>query len=203
MGCITFCKSSELSCESFAKGAVRVATTGGCRILSVAVACALALGGSSAIVGAYAAAPQAMGNAAYAKTYKGTDDSLTYKSVSSKSVKVVKCTAKKKSTIEVVGRVKFKKADKGMTKAYYVKGIAPKALKGAKAKTLVVYSTKFTKSNVKNCLKGSKVTRVKVPEKVLKKYRKYFSKKNCGRDVEVTVNWDYSKTVEKLAMPLG
>ena len=46
-------------------------------------------------------------------------------------------------------------------------------------------TTKLTKSGVKNSLKGSSVKTVKVKKSKLKKYKKFFKKKNSGRGVKV------------------
>ena len=77
-------------------------------------------------------------------------------------------------------------------KTYNVTGIAPKAFKGSKTKTVVVKSTKLTKKSVKGCFKGSKVKTVKVKvgkkklnKKYVKKYKKIFKKKNSGKKVTV------------------
>ena len=53
---------------------------------------------------------------------------------------------------------------------------------------LKIKSDKLTKAGVKNSLKGSKVKRVELvgaAKKKAKKYKKYFSKKNCGKKVKV------------------
>ncbi|MCR4776639.1 MAG: hypothetical protein K5869_09715, partial [Saccharofermentans sp.] len=53
-------------------------------------------------------------------------------------------------------------------------------------KTLQVKkSTKLCKSGVKNSLKGSAVKTVKVKKSKVKKYKKIFKKKNCGKKVKV------------------
>ena len=46
-------------------------------------------------------------------------------------------------------------------------------------------TTKLTKSGVKNSLAGSSVKTVKVKKKKIKKYKKIFKKKNCGKKVKV------------------
>ena len=46
-------------------------------------------------------------------------------------------------------------------------------------------TTKLTKKGVKKSLKGSKVKTVKVKKSKVRKYKKIFSKKNCGRKVKV------------------
>ena len=58
--------------------------------------------------------------------------------------------------------------------------------KDSKLKTIKIKSTtKLTKKGVKKSLKSSKVKTVKVKKSKVKKYRKYFTKKNCGRKVKV------------------
>lgn len=61
------------------------------------------------------------------------------------------------------------------------------------ANTLVVKSKKLTRARVKGSLKGSSITKVKVNvgkkktnKKYVKKYKKIFTKKNCGKKVRVT-----------------
>lgn len=70
-------------------------------------------------------------------------------------------------------------------KNYTVNKIAKKAFKGTKVKTVTVKSTKLTKKGVKDSLKGSKVTTVKVPKAQYKKYKTYFTKANAGKEVTV------------------
>jgi len=58
--------------------------------------------------------------------------------------------------------------------------------KDSKLKTIKIKSTtKLTKKGVKKSLKSSKVKTVKVKKSKVKKYKKYFTKKNCGRKVKV------------------
>ena len=68
---------------------------------------------------------------------------------------------------------------------YNVVGIASKAFAKSKCKTLTIKSKMLTKAGVKNSLKGSKVTTVKVPSSKVKTYKKYFTKANCGKTVTV------------------
>lgn len=63
--------------------------------------------------------------------------------------------------------------------------INSKAFKGSSTKTLILKTKKLTKKSVKNSLKGSNIKVVKVPKSMLKKYKKYFSKQNCGKKVKV------------------
>ena len=74
-----------------------------------------------------------------------------------------------------------------------VKTIAARAFEGCvKLKTLTVRSKKLTKKNVKNSLKGSsvktmkvKVGKAKANKTYVKKYKKVFMKKNCGKQVTI------------------
>lgn len=73
-----------------------------------------------------------------------------------------------------------------------VKKISKGAFAGTGVKTLVVTSKKLKKKSVKGSLKGSSVKTVKVKvgkaklnKKYVKKYKKIFTKKNCGKKVKV------------------
>lgn len=75
---------------------------------------------------------------------------------------------------------------------YNVTGIQQGAFNDSKAKTVTVKTRFLTKKSVKNCFKGSKVktVKVKVGNKALnksfaKKYKKVFTKGNCGKKVKV------------------
>ena len=65
--------------------------------------------------------------------------------------------------------------------------IGPQAFyKDSKLKTVCVRNTtKLTKGGVKKSLKGSSVKTVRVKKSKVKKFKKYFTKKNCGRKVKV------------------
>ena len=65
--------------------------------------------------------------------------------------------------------------------------IGPQAFyKDSRLKTVCFRNTaKLTKSGVKKSLKGSSVKTVRVKKSKVKKYKKYFTKKNCGRKVKV------------------
>lgn len=53
-------------------------------------------------------------------------------------------------------------------------------------KTLYIRkTTKLSKKRVKKSLKGSKIKTVKVKKSKVRKYKRYFTKKNCGRRVKV------------------
>ena len=68
-----------------------------------------------------------------------------------------------------------------------LKKIGASAFSGDKLLTTLQFkkTTKLTKSGVKNSLKGSSVKTVKVKKSKVKKYKKIFTKKNCGRKVKV------------------
>lgn len=58
--------------------------------------------------------------------------------------------------------------------------------KDYKLKTIYIRNTtRLTKSGVKKSLKGSSVKTVRVKKSKVKKYKKYFTKKNCGRKIKV------------------
>lgn len=58
--------------------------------------------------------------------------------------------------------------------------------KDSKLKTISIKNTtKLSKKGVKKSLKSSKIKTVKVKKSKVGKYRKYFTKKNCGRKVKV------------------
>lgn len=99
------------------------------------------------------------------------------------------------SNIITIGSKAFSKCKKlkKVTIGPNVTTIGSKCFAGSKKlKTLTVKSTKLTKSGVKNSLKKSKVKRVKVKvgskklnKQYVKKYKKFFTKKNCGKKVKV------------------
>ncbi|MGI6737204.1 MAG: Ig-like domain-containing protein [Anaerovoracaceae bacterium] len=67
---------------------------------------------------------------------------------------------------------------------YRVTAAADSAFAAAKkVKTVQVKSGSLTKKSVRNCLRRSHVTTVKTVK--YKQYKKYFTKKNCGRKVKV------------------
>ena len=79
-------------------------------------------------------------------------------------------------------------------KTFNVTGINARAFKGKKAKTLIVRTKKLTKGSVRSSLKSSKVKTIKVKvgkkkenRKYVKKYKKIFTKKNCGKKVRVRI----------------
>ncbi|RKI36078.1 hypothetical protein D7V96_26245, partial [bacterium D16-59] len=81
------------------------------------------------------------------------------------------------------------KALKSITISSKITKIGANAFKGCKKlKMITVKSTKLTKNGLKNALKGSSVTTIKLAgtaKKKYKKYVKYFAKSNCGRKVYI------------------
>lgn len=95
---------------------------------------------------------------------------------------VKKAGAGKNTVTTIVLGKKVKKISKGTFKNY------------KKAKTLIVKTKKLKKSKVKNSLKGSKISRIKVRvgkkktnKAYVKRYKKIFTKKNAGKKVRVTI----------------
>ncbi len=73
-----------------------------------------------------------------------------------------------------------------------VKSIKKNAFKGTGVKTVIVKTKKLTRKSIKGSLKGSKVKTVQVKvgskaanKKVVKKYKKIFTKKNAGKKATV------------------
>ena len=92
--------------------------------------------------------------------------------------------AKNKARVYAPAKVKVE------GKYYKVTGIAKGALKGCKATVLVIKSKALTKKSTKGCLKSSKIKTVvvkvgsiKANKSYAKKYKKLFTKKNCGKKV--------------------
>ena len=91
-------------------------------------------------------------------------------------------------------KYRMKKLATLKTNKFNVKKISKGAFKNGKnVKTLVVKSKKLKKKSVKASLKGSKITKVKVKvgckkmnKKYAERYRKIFTKKNCGKKVKVS-----------------
>ena len=89
------------------------------------------------------------------------------------------------------GAFKGKKIRKVTISANVTK-ISANAFKGSKATRIVLKTRKLTKKSVKNSLKGSKVKTIQVKvgkksvnKKYVKKYKKFFTKKNAGRKVKI------------------
>ena len=99
------------------------------------------------------------------------------------------------SNILTIGAQAFSKCTKlkKFTVGKNVKKIGAKNFSGSKKlKTLIIKSKKLKKAGIKNALKGSKIKTVKVKvgskkvnKKFVKKYKKIFTKKVCGRKVKV------------------
>ena len=131
-------------------------------------------------------ASSASGQLALGESFKA--GGITYEVAALGKVKIAKASSSKK-TVAVPSAVKTR----GVT--LKVVGIAPKALKSSKATTLVIKTKLLTKASIKNALKGSKVTRVKVQVSSSKKtnksyaakYRELFARANCGKTVSVTL----------------
>lgn len=69
-------------------------------------------------------------------------------------------------------------------KRYKVTKIAPGAFSARKnVKNIEIKTKELTKSRVKNCLRGSKVLNIKTVRYNV--YKKYFTKKNCGKTVKI------------------
>jgi hypothetical protein len=127
-------------------------------------------------------------------------------SASAGTIKFTKAGNKKSVTIPATVKIKGKtlavteigtnaftgKKIQTVTISKNVKKIASKAFKGSKATKLIVKTKELTKKGVKNSLKGSKIKTIKIKvgkkstnKKYIKKYKKYFTKKNAGKKVAV------------------
>ena len=126
--------------------------------------------------------PTPAAQAAKTVSYKG----CTY-TLSGKVLTLTKVNKKSKKSVTVPAKIKINGKNVKVTK------IKAKAFKGTKVKKLTVKSPYLTKKGVKSCLKGSKIKTVKVKaaakkkanKKLVKKYRKCFTKANCGKKVKV------------------
>ena len=180
-------------------------------ILAAIAVAILAIGLSFNTQTAYAkpvAAPGlAVGETGTAVAADGTVYTLKNKSGSQGLTVIgVKTTAKNlkiPESIEVNGKVQQIKAigtkafadAKSVTKVTLPKTIyriEKKAFANSKVKTLIVKTMKLKKKTVKGSLKGSKVKTVQVKvgnkklnKKYVAKYKKIFTKKNCGKKVTV------------------
>ena len=103
------------------------------------------------------------------------------------TVSLVKAAGKKSYTVP--GTVQL------CGKIFTVTGIQAKAFRGTKVKTLTVRTRMLTKRSVKGSLRGSKVKTVKVKvgkkkvnKKYVRKYKKIFTKKNCGKKFSLRDN---------------
>ena len=128
-------------------------------------------------------------------TYKGIKYKVTEIAPKAfyKNKKLVKFTVGK--NIRKIGAQAFAKCKKlkKFTVGKNVTKIGKKNFSGSKKlKTLIIKSKKLKKSSVKKALAGSKIKTIKVKvgnkktnKKFVKKYKKIFAKKNCGRKVKV------------------
>ena len=117
------------------------------------------------------------------------------KAKNSKSVSVPKTVTinGKKYKVTNIGAKAFTgKKIRTVTVGANVKKLTKYALKGSKATKLVLKTKLLSKSRVKGSLKSSKIKKVKVSvgskktnRKYVKKYRKYFTKKNAGKAAKV------------------
>ncbi len=96
------------------------------------------------------------------------------------------------SNVEKIGKNAFfgAKKLKSVILGKKVKAIGANAFKNTgKLKTLVIKSSRLTMKGLKNALKGSSIKVVKLEGKAAEKmysvYKKYFTKKNCGKKVTV------------------
>ena len=113
-------------------------------------------------------------------TYKITSDTS-----GSRTCKLIK--AKNSKRVTIPASIKYN------DKTFSVNQIDAKAFaKSKKVRTVTVKTKKLSKARVKNSLKGSKVKTIKVKvgkkkvnKKYIKKYKKYFTKKNAGKKVRV------------------
>ena len=117
------------------------------------------------------------------------------KAKNTKSVKIPATVKLNKHTFKVVqinaNAFKGKKI-RTVTLGKNVKVIKKNAFKNSKATKVILKTKLLKKSKVKNCLKGSKVKTVQIKvgnkslnKKYVKKYKKYFTKKNAG--IKVTI----------------
>ena len=134
-----------------------------------------------------------------ARAFKGT----ALKSVSTDAATVARsafagCESLKSASMPKateIGKYAFNGAAKlkSLATGKKLEVIGYKALAGTKVGTLTVRSKKLTKGSVKGSLKGSNVKKVvvdvsgskKTVAKIVEKYKKFFTKKNCGKSVKV------------------
>lgn len=134
-----------------------------------------------------------------ARAFKGT----ALKSVSADAAIVAKsafagCESLKSASLPKateIGKYAFNGAAKlkSLATGKKLEVIGYKALAGTKVGTLTVRSKKLTKGSVKGSLKGSNVKKVvvdvtgskKTAAETVEKYKKFFTKKNCGKSVKV------------------
>lgn len=121
------------------------------------------------------------------KKYKVSGNTYKVTSNTAKKRTVTLTKAKNAKKVTVPASVKINGA------TYKVTGIGSKAFsKAKKVRTITVKTKKLTKSSVKNSMKGSKVSTIKVKvgkksqnKKYVEKYAKVFAKANCGKEVTI------------------
>ena len=107
-------------------------------------------------------------------------------------LKLLQCFYSKKYIIYLVN-LKSKKKITAVTVPASVGTIQAKAFKGCRGlKTVTLKTKKLTAKAVKGSLRGSSVKTIKVTvgtkktnKQYVKKYKKIFTKKNCGRTVKI------------------
>ena len=128
------------------------------------------------------------GRAKVVKTVKNSDI-ISFRARGLKKDYKLICKTTSNAVCDANGKVK--KLSSNLARTQHIFGL--NAFKGAKGlRTLTVKSKKLTKKKVRNSLKGSSVTVVKVKvggtkanRTYVKKYRQIFTKKNCGKYVHV------------------
>ena len=121
--------------------------------------------------------------------YKVTVNGSVYEVLQNKQIggpaaRLVK--AKNAKSVTIPSMIKYKGVH------YCVTGIQPNAFKSSNATKVTIKTIKFSKSSVRSCMAGSKVKTVKVKaenkklsKSIAKKYKKFFTKGNCGKKVKV------------------
>ncbi len=107
-------------------------------------------------------------------------------------VKINRKTVTKKALKKALGQ--YPKSVKTVVLGKKVRKISARAFKGSKVKKLVLNTKKLSAKRVRNSLKSSKISKVKVDvskkktidRKWLKKYKPYFAKSNVGRSVKLS-----------------
>ena len=167
--------------------------------------------------GSSSSSSSSSGSSSLAKTYKAGSKGTKadYIKLTKKSVRYDMCQAsskikkakvpdvvkigKKTYKVTAVSTYAFLDCDKltSITIGANVKKIGASAFSGCKGvKTLVIQSRLLTKAGVKNCLKGSSVETIIVPDGTEKAYAKLFAKENSGRGKAVKIR-PASKAVKK------
>ena len=131
-----------------------------------------------------AKAPENTTSAKKVTTFRAGKGTYRIKPAGSKQVTLIKCTAK--GNFNVPAKVKYK----GIS--YQITGIGAGAFKNSKVTKLTLKTKKLKKKTVKGSLNGSKIKKIRISvgskknNKIyIRKYKKFFTKKNCGRKVKV------------------